>query len=142
LNACPVYKNIGGHAYEATYSGPIGSVITPHLKDMDDYKHLSYASSLCGNCTEVCPVRINLHELLLENRNEAVEGGLNTLSEKIAWKAWKKASLNRNMMNMGSGKLKNWVVNKVFKGWIAHRSKLDFSQKAFNEMWQEKNGKT
>jgi L-lactate dehydrogenase complex protein LldF len=64
------------------------------------------------------------------------------LSEKIAWKAWKKASLNRNMMNMGSGKLKNWVVNKVFKGWTAHRSKLDFSQKTFNEMWQEKNGKS
>jgi L-lactate dehydrogenase complex protein LldF len=141
LNACPVYKNIGGHAYEATYSGPIGSVITPHLKDMDDYKHLSYASSLCGNCTEVCPVRINLHELLLENRHQAVEAGLSTVSEQLAWKAWKKASLNRNMMNMGSGKLKNWVVNKVFKGWTAHRSKLDFSQKTFNQMWQEKNGK-
>ncbi|MFX8762526.1 4Fe-4S dicluster domain-containing protein, partial [Acinetobacter baumannii] len=65
LNACPVYKNIGGHAYETTYSGPIGKVITPHLQGLDEYKHLSYASSLCGNCTEVCPVRINLHELLL-----------------------------------------------------------------------------
>ncbi|HEY6062540.1 MAG TPA: lactate utilization protein B, partial [Chitinophagaceae bacterium] len=63
LNACPVYKNIGGHAYESTYSGPIGSVITPHLKAMDEWKHLSYASSLCGNCTEVCAVKINLHEL-------------------------------------------------------------------------------
>ena len=64
LNACPVYKNIGGHAYASTYSGPIGSVITPHLKDMGEWKHLSYASSLCGNCTEVCAVKINLHELL------------------------------------------------------------------------------
>ncbi|MFX8910810.1 4Fe-4S dicluster domain-containing protein, partial [Acinetobacter baumannii] len=72
LNACPVYKNIGGHAYETTYSGPIGKVITPHLQGLDEYKHLSYASSLCGNCTEVCPVRINLHELLLDNRREAV----------------------------------------------------------------------
>jgi L-lactate dehydrogenase complex protein LldF len=54
LNACPVYKNIGGHSYETTYSGPIGKVITPHLKGMEDYQHLSYASSLCGNCTEVC----------------------------------------------------------------------------------------
>src|SRR5215471_17256847 len=62
LNACPVYKNIGGHSYQTTYSGPIGSVITPHLRDMDEYKHLSYASSLCGNCTQVCAVRINLHE--------------------------------------------------------------------------------
>jgi len=63
LNACPVYKNIGGHSYETTYSGPIGKVITPYLSGVDEYKHLSNASSLCGNCTEVCPMRINLHEL-------------------------------------------------------------------------------
>src|SRR5580692_1034275 len=79
LNACPIYKNIGGHSYGTTYSGPIGSVITPHLKDMGEWKHLSYASSLCGNCTEVCSVKINLHELLLDNRAEAVEEGYATL---------------------------------------------------------------
>ncbi|MBN8719161.1 MAG: iron-sulfur cluster-binding protein [Sediminibacterium magnilacihabitans] len=141
LNACPVYKNIGGHAYETTYSGPIGKVITPYLKGMDEYKHLSYASSLCGNCTEVCPVRINLHELLLENRHEAVLQGTSSIAERLAWKAWKAASLSRNMMNMGNGRIKNWVVNKVFKGWTAHRSELDFSQKTFNEMWEEKNNK-
>jgi len=140
LNACPVYKNIGGHAYETAYSGPIGSVITPHLKGMDDYKHLSYASSLCGNCTEVCPVRINLHELLLENRHEAVLDNGSSLAERVAWKAWKQASLNRGMMNMGSGKQKNWVVNKVFKGWTQHRAHLNFSQKTFNEMWREQQG--
>ena len=138
LNACPVYKNIGGHAYEATYSGPIGSVITPHLSGMDNYKHLSNASSLCGNCTEVCPVRINIHELLLENRHEAVEFGLSSMGEKLAWKAWKTASLNRKMMNMGNGKLKNYVVNKIFKPWTSHRGALDFSQKTFNEMWDDK----
>lgn len=138
LNACPVYKNIGGHAYETTYSGPIGKVITPHLSGMKDYKHLSYASSLCGNCTEVCPVRINLHELLLDNRHEAVVEGNSSLAERLAWKAWKTASLNRSMMNMGNAKLKNWVVNKVFKGWTTHRSDLDFSNKTFSEMWQEK----
>lgn len=141
LNACPVYKNIGGHTYETTYSGPIGSVITPHLKDMDEYKHLSNASSLCGNCTEVCPVRINLHELLLENRAEAVEFGMASLGERMAWKAWKMGSLNRKMMNMGSGKLKNWMINKVFKPWTAHRGKLNFSEKTFNEMWEERRGK-
>jgi L-lactate dehydrogenase complex protein LldF len=138
LNACPVYKNIGGHAYETTYSGPIGSVITPHLRGMTDYKHLSNASSLCGNCTEVCPVRINLHELLLENRHEAVVQGNSGIAERIAWKVWKTASLNRKMMNQGSGVLKNWVVNKVFKGWTTHRSNLDFSSKTFNQLWQEK----
>jgi len=141
LNACPVYKNIGGHAYDTTYSGPIGSVITPHLKDMGEYKHLSYASSLCGNCTEVCAVKINLHELLLENRHEAVAQGESTAAERIAWKVWKKASLTRSMMNMGSGGLKNWVVNKVFKGWTMHRSDLNFSKKTFNEMWKEQEEK-
>lgn len=138
LNACPVYKNIGGHAYEATYSGPIGAVITPHLKEMKEWKHLSYASSLCGNCTEVCAVKINLHQLLLENRNEAVEEGYTTLGERIAWKVWRKASLSRNLMNKGSGKTKNWLVNKFFKGWSLHHGELKFSEKTFNEMWSEK----
>lgn len=138
LNACPVYKNIGGHSYETTYSGPIGKVITPYLSGVDAYKHLSNASSLCGNCTEVCPVRINLHQLLLDNRHEAVTQGTSTLAERVAWKAWMVASLNRPMMNMGNGKMKNWVVNKVFKGWAVHRSELDFTPKTFNEMWKEK----
>ncbi len=140
LNACPVYKNIGGHSYEVTYSGPIGSVITPHLQDMEEYKHLSNASSLCGNCTEVCPVRINLHELLLENRHEAVEFGMASFGERAAWKAWKTGSLSRRMMNMGNGKLKNWMINKVFKAWTVHRGDLNFSAKTFNEMWQERKG--
>lgn len=138
LNACPVYKNIGGHSYETTYSGPIGKVITPYLSGVDEYKHLSNASSLCGNCTEVCPMRINLHELLLDNRHEAVTQGTSTLAERVAWKAWMVASLNRPMMNIGNGKMKNWVVNKVFKGWAVHRSELDFTPKTFNEMWKEK----
>jgi L-lactate dehydrogenase complex protein LldF len=137
LNACPVYKNIGGHTYGATYSGPIGSIITPHLNGLQEYKHLSYASSLCGNCTEVCAVKINLHELLLENRKEAVEAGYISFGEKVAWKLWKRSSLSRKMMNMSNGKIKNAVVNKIFKGWQKHRSPLHFSNKTFNEMWKE-----
>ncbi len=138
LNACPVYKNIGGHAYGTAYSGPIGAVITPQLKDLKEWKHLSYASSLCGNCTEVCAVKINLHELLLENRYETVEDGSVSWSEKIAWKVWKKASLNRKLMNMGNEKIKNWTVNKVVKGWATHRAPIHFPAKTFNELWQEK----
>jgi L-lactate dehydrogenase complex protein LldF len=138
LNACPVYKNIGGHAYGTTYSGPIGSVITPHLQGMEAFKHLSFASSLCGNCTEVCAVKINLHELLLENRKESVEDGLASFSEKTAWKLWKISSLKRGFMNMGSGNMKSKVVNKLFKGWNKHRSDLHFSKKTFNEMWKER----
>ncbi|WP_153797584.1 LutB/LldF family L-lactate oxidation iron-sulfur protein [Foetidibacter luteolus] len=140
LNACPVYKNIGGHSYETTYSGPIGSVITPHLKGVGEYKHLSYASSLCGNCTEVCAVKINLHELLLENRHEAVVKGNSSLAERLAWKAWKQASLNRGLMNAANGNIKSKVVNLVFKGWAQHRDKLNFSQKTFNQLWKERQG--
>ena len=137
LNACPVYKNIGGHAYDTTYSGPIGSVITPHLRGMHDYKHLSYASSLCGNCTEVCPVKINIHELLLENRRESVVAGESDFAEKFAWKMWKNASLSRMMMNQGNATIKNWVINKMFKGWSNQRAPLEFPKKTFNQLWIE-----
>ena len=138
LNACPVYKNIGGHAYGATYSGPIGSVITPHLQGMEDFKHLSFASSLCGNCTEVCAVKINLHELLLENRQESVESGHTSFTERMAWKIWKTASTKRSLMNMGNGNLKNKIVNGLFKDWGKNRGELNFSQKTFNQLWKEK----
>jgi L-lactate dehydrogenase complex protein LldF len=106
---------------------------------MKEWKHLSYASSLCGNCTEVCAVKINLHELLLENRSEAVDEGAVGWPEKLAWKAWKKASLNRKLMNRGKQSVKNWVVNKMIKGWTRHRADLEFPEKTFNEMWKEKN---
>jgi L-lactate dehydrogenase complex protein LldF len=141
LNACPVYKNIGGHSYGTTYSGPIGSVITPHLKELGEWKHLSYASSLCGNCTEVCAVKINLHELLLENRHEAVEDGFSTFSERMAWKAWRQGMLHRKWMNMANGKIKNWVVNSLIKGWKKHRSEMKFPPKTFNELWIERQKK-
>ena len=140
LNACPVYKNIGGHTYNTPYSGPIGSVITPHLKNMDEWKHLSYASSLCGNCTEVCAVKINLHELLLENRHEAVEEGHSSFGEKMAWKMWKQGMLHRQWMNMAGGATKNWVGNRVLKGWKEHRGKMEFPKKSFNQLWKEKYG--
>jgi L-lactate dehydrogenase complex protein LldF len=138
LNACPVYKNIGGHTYEATYSGPIGSVITPHLKQLGEWKHLSYASSLCGNCTEVCAVKINLHELLLENRHESVDQGFSSFAERMAWKGWKQAMLHRKLMNSGTSRVKNWVVNTLVKGWKEHRSEMEFPKKSFNQMWKEK----
>lgn len=138
LNVCPVYKNIGGHSYGSTYSGPIGSVITPNLRGMETFKHLSYASSLCGACTQVCAVKINLHELLLDNRKQSVKEGTHGFSENMAWKCWKIASLKRSFMNMGNGPIKNKIVNSIFKGWKQHRADLDFSQKTFNEMWKDR----
>ena len=139
LNACPVYKNIGGHAYGTTYSGPIGSILTPNLKGMEQFKHLSYASSLCGACTQVCSVKINIHELLLNNRHQSVSDGLTPLSETIAWKMWKIASLKRGWMNMANGMLKTKVVNTLFKGWKNKRTDITFSNKTFNQLWKEKN---
>ncbi|MBC7553743.1 MAG: iron-sulfur cluster-binding protein [Taibaiella sp.] len=141
LNACPVYKNIGGHAYGATYSGPIGSVITPHMQGMAEYKHLSYASSLCGNCTEVCPLKINIHEMLLANRGIAVAEHHTTAMETTAWKLWKVAMLNRALLNAGGPALKSKVVNRVFKNsWAKHRDGLQFAGKSFAKMWKEQRG--
>ncbi len=138
LNACPVYKNIGGHSYGATYSGPIGSVITPNLQGLESFKHLSYASSLCGNCTEVCSVKINLHELLLDNRHESVEQGSTDFSEKVAWKIWKISNLHRRFLNLGNSKMKNKIVNKLFTSWTASRGDLNFTDKTFNQLWKER----
>jgi L-lactate dehydrogenase complex protein LldF len=73
LNACPVYRTIGGHSYRTTYQGPIGSVITPHYDGFEKFQHLASASSLCGACSSVCPVHIDIHALLLENRALAIE---------------------------------------------------------------------
>ncbi len=84
LNVCPIFKNIGGYSYGTTYQGPIGSVITPHLRGLQEWKHLSAASSLCGACTEACPVKIDLHHHLLQNRRNAVRVKA-TPSEKIVF---------------------------------------------------------
>jgi L-lactate dehydrogenase complex protein LldF len=74
LNACPVYQQVGGHAYGSVYPGPIGAVITPQLIGIGKASQLPYASSLCGACREVCPVKIDIPELLLHLRAEVVEG--------------------------------------------------------------------
>jgi len=71
LNACPVYRKIGGHAYGWVYSGPIGALITPQFVGLDQARELPFASSLCGACREVCPVRINIPDLLLHLRSQA-----------------------------------------------------------------------
>ena len=139
LNACPVYKNIGGHRYNTTYSGPIGAVITPHLKGMEEYKHLSFASSLCGACTEVCPVKIPLHEMLLDNRNEAVKLGYSKVSEKISIYAMKTFLSKRKRMDIFNSKLKNIGVQLVFKNaWGSRRDLPKFANKSFRDMWQER----
>ncbi len=141
LNACPVYKNIGGYTYNAVYTGPIGAVITPHMKGMKEFKHLSFASSLCGKCTEVCPVNINLHELLLLNRQEAVNQGYVSQGEKIAQSLARKALLNRRMMDTFGAPLKNAGM-KMFmkKAWGPRRELPKFAAKSFRQRWEERRG--
>lgn len=137
LNACPVYKNIGGHSYHTTYSGPIGSVITPHLRGMEEFKHLSYASSLCGNCTEVCPVKIDIHNLLLYNRRDAASKKMNGWSENQGWKLWRWAMMERKRMNKSAGLKNQFFKYFVASGWGDKREIPVVAEKSFNEQWKE-----
>ncbi|MFN8165920.1 MAG: LutB/LldF family L-lactate oxidation iron-sulfur protein [Bacteroidia bacterium] len=138
LNACPIYKGVGGHSYGATYSGPIGSVITPHYNGMAEFKHLSFASSLCGKCTEVCPVHIDIHKHLLFNRRDSVDQGMSPFSEKFAFTLWKKAMLSRKLMNKGGSGIKNFVLRNFFKTkWGSRRELPKVAEKSFNEMWAD-----
>lgn len=139
LNACPIYRNVGGHSYGTTYSGPIGSVITPNMKGMKEFKHLSYASSLCGRCTEVCPVEIDIHNLLLLNRKDSVEEGYASRSEDVIWKFWRKAMLKRARMERGGATFKNFMLKRFFKdAWGDQRVLPSVAPKSFNQLWRER----
>jgi L-lactate dehydrogenase complex protein LldF len=106
---------------------------------MSEFKHLSYASSLCGGCTEVCPVKINIHEMLLENRHIAVQQHLNPFAENMSWKLWKRAMLNKRLINAAGAAVKDKAVNKIFKdSWGARRTPLSFAKKSFQELWKER----
>jgi L-lactate dehydrogenase complex protein LldF len=141
LNGCPIYQGVGGHAYETTYSGPIGSVITPNMKGLAEWKHLSFASSLCGKCTEVCPVKIDLHNLLLYNRRDSVTEKTTTKTENWTWYFWKTAMLKRSTMEKGGAKLKNFMLKQFFrKAWGDRRDMPAVAQKSFNLKWKEIKG--
>lgn len=86
LNACPVYRQTGGHAYGSVYAGPIGAILTPQLQSLEHSTSLPYASSLCGACYEVCPVKINIPEILVHLRGKIVEEGGAPFSERLAMK--------------------------------------------------------
>ncbi|TAL61695.1 MAG: iron-sulfur cluster-binding protein [Bacteroidetes bacterium] len=141
LNACPIYNGVGGHSYASPYSGPIGAVLTPQLWGMKEYKHLSYSSSLCGRCTEVCPVKIDLHNLLLYNRRDAVKEKLSTSAENLTWIFWKKAMMKRSAMEKGGAKLKNFIISRFFKkSWGNRRELPKVAPKSFNQIWREGHG--
>ncbi|HLR50672.1 MAG TPA: lactate utilization protein B [Candidatus Sphingobacterium stercoripullorum] len=139
LNVCPIYQNIGGHTYDTTYSGPIGSLITPHLKGMEEFKHLSYATSLCGKCTEVCPVKIDIQKMLLLNRRDAVQQNLQPALEKKTWKIASYFLQKRKAMDFFGGKFKNFFLKLLFKnGFGKKRSLPKIADESFSKQWVEK----
>ncbi len=149
LNVCPIYHNVGGHTYGTTYSGPIGSVITPHLRGLQDWKHLSSASSLCGACTEACPVKIDLHHHLLQNRrNAAAEKGwwLERMAFRIFSFIITRPALYRLAKKVG------WFfqpLHRLVKGtfldparaWTATRDVPPLAVQSFKEYWNRRRKK-
>ncbi|WP_338780651.1 LutB/LldF family L-lactate oxidation iron-sulfur protein [Metabacillus sp. FJAT-52054] len=102
INVCPVYRHVGGHSYGSIYSGPIGAVLTPLLGGYDEYKELPYASTLCAACTDACPVKIPLHELLHKHRQVIVEReGKAPISEKMAMKAFGLGAASSALYGLG-----------------------------------------
>ncbi len=149
LNVCPIFRNVGGHTYGTVYGGPIGSVITPHLRGLQDWKHLSYASSLCGACTETCPVKIDLHHHLLQNRRNA--SGLKTGKpiwwQKIAFKLfapvanrpalWSLATQLGRCGQMFHGLVKGGALDPA-QAWTKTREVPPLAKQSFREWWKER----
>jgi L-lactate dehydrogenase complex protein LldF len=130
LNVCPVYRHIGGHAYGSVYSGPIGAVLTPLLDPRAG--ELAQASTLCGACHEACPVKIPLHDMLVELRRKNVEGGLTPATERAAFSlygflysrprlfAFLSRTARRALALLGPGP-RRWL-SKLVPGWTRTRT--------------------
>jgi L-lactate dehydrogenase complex protein LldF len=139
LNVCPIYKNIGGHTYGTTYQGPIGSVITPHLRGLQEWKHLSDASSLCGACTEICPVKINLHHHLLHNRRNAAQQG-GSWRERFAFRIYtyvaNRPKLFEAMTRMLRELTRIGLVGPPMTTWMRTRDLPPVSERSFRDYWR------
>lgn len=146
FNTCPVYRRSGGHSYHTAVAGPIGSILAPGL-DMKKYGDLPFASTLCGSCTNVCPVKIDIHDQLYKWRQVIVENG---------YSSWEKANGMKTMANVLSspkkydryGKLLRWfsnslpfVVNNRFNPWYKQREMPTAPKESFKE-WYAKNRKS
>ncbi len=158
LNVCPVYERTGGHAYHSVYPGPIGAILTPQLRGLDDRSaaSLPYASSLCGACYEVCPVKINIPEVLLHLRNKVVlhqkkEGGFRQktdpvhLAMKFLARAFSKRSRYERLQKMGrAGQWfykKDGTISKLpgqLSKWTAIRDVKPVPEKTFREWWRDR----
>jgi L-lactate dehydrogenase complex protein LldF len=147
LNACPVYRTVGGHAYGSVYQGPVGSVLSPSLFDLDEWADLPYASTLCGACLEVCPVRIDIPRLLLEQRRRAVEAKVGPMWMKRPLRAYARVATHprryRRLLSVGalSGRLfkSGWITRLPWRGkaWTSSRD-LQAPSSSFHRWWRRR----
>ena len=154
LNACPVYRKVGGHAYGWVYPGPIGAVVSPMLTGLSDAKDLPNASSLCGACREVCPVKINIPRMLLYLRKELAEGENYpqekrvSLFEKLAMKGWRLSVGNTFTLGLANrlGRLLQWPVARrgritrlppPLSGWTRYGSFPAVASRPFRARWRK-----
>jgi len=147
LNICPVYRHIGGHSYGTIYPGPIGSVLTPHLRG-SEFAHLSSASSLCGACTSVCPVRIDLHHHLLHNRRDFASAGQTKWRERMMFKMWRAAMVRPRLYAMGGGLMRRSLrllyalglggsVFDPMRVWRRGRAPVPLPEESFRSRWKK-----
>ena len=155
-NACPVYRQTGGHAYGSVYAGPIGAILTPQLQEMHHAQSLPYASSLCGACYEVCPVKINIPEVLIHLRNKVVKQNGAFHTEALAMKAmgmiFKSERRFRAAQRLGrmaeaplvrkDGQGAGWIgwLPGMLGGWTQVRDLQAMPAETFRDWW-EKRGK-
>jgi len=137
LNACPVYQQIGGHAYGSVYPGPIGAVITPQLMGIEKAAQLPYASSLCGACREVCPVKIDIPRLLLHLRGEITAQHKGNAAERLAFKVWARVMMSPSLYKMSAiaGRLLQHLV-PISRAWTSGRDLRPIESQSFHDRWK------
>ena len=145
FNTCPVYRRSGGHSYHTAVAGPIGSILNPNL-DMKANADLPFASTLCGSCSNVCPVKIDIHEQLWKWRQEIVKEGYVAESKSLAMKgaAWlfSKPSVYRVVAKVGLSVMRNmpFMVNNKLNAWYKQREMPEAPKESFRD-WYNKNNK-
>jgi L-lactate dehydrogenase complex protein LldF len=141
LNACPVYRQTGGHAYGSIYSGPIGAILTPQLQSMEHSQSLPYASSLCGACYEVCPVKINIPEILIHLRRRIVEAGDAPAGESMAMKMAAFGLAESGRIALGQKLLRiahRPLEHLMMEAWTDSRELPAIPQQSFREWWSKR----
>lgn len=134
ISVCPIYKNIGGHTYNTPYIGPIGSVMAPLMFGLDDYQHLSSLCSLCGRCAEVCPVKIPILDLVIENRRIVAEERIGNAKYEALVKSMISHCRSRKKMDCPQWLKKLEIKQLVSKNAFTKRSMPELAPKSFNQL--------